>query len=97
MRLIDADALMDVLGIADECKDCPQDKRGIYCEKSTDFRVACEAITDAPTIDAVEVVRCGECKWWLNDICSHWSDRRINRETKGDDFCSYGEKRRERC
>ena len=52
------------------------------------------AIKDAPTIDAVEVVRCKECKHWDNkddaQRCSyahnglHWA--------KPDDYCSYGER-----
>ena len=54
-------------------------------------------IENAPTIDAVEVVRCKECKHWDNEDdaqrCSythnglHWA--------KPDDYCSYGERRTE--
>ena len=51
MRLIDADALADVLGIAEDCQDC-QYKNGMFCKKSSDFVGACEAIYDAPTIEA---------------------------------------------
>lgn len=46
MRLIDADALIDELGISDE---------DIIFEGM---------LVDAPTIDAVTVVRCKDCKWW---------------------------------
>lgn len=51
MRLIDADALAEVLGIAEDCQDC-QYKNGVLCKKSSDFVDACEAIYDAPTIEA---------------------------------------------
>lgn len=47
-------------------------------------------IDDAPSID---IVRCAECKCWLNDhICTHWSGYYGTIETIADDFCSYGER-----
>lgn len=51
-------------------------------------------IENAPTIDAVEVVRCKDCKWWDNEdgaercthkYCSMWA--------KPDGYCSYGERK----
>jgi hypothetical protein len=50
-------------------------------------------IVDAPTVDAVEVVRCKDCKKWEYDEnfsgwCVEW-----RRRTLGDHFCSYGERR----
>ena len=49
-----------------------------------------------PTVDAVEVVRCGECKHLTADgLC--WEKIRGSvgyKETSLDDFCSYGERRR---
>lgn len=51
MRLIDADKLMETLGVAEECEDC-QYKIGttfMMCSKSSDFVTACEAIINAPT------------------------------------------------
>lgn len=41
----------------------------------------------APAADVVEVVRCGECKYWDNGDCY-----RIEL-TRHDDFCSYGERK----
>lgn len=45
-------------------------------------------------VEAADIVRCKECKWWLNkeheDVygwCKHWL-----RECNADDFCSYGER-----
>ena len=40
-----------------------------------------------------ELVRCKECKDWLNDhICTHWSGYYGTIETLADDYCSYGER-----
>lgn len=59
------------------------------------------AIINAPTVDAVEVVRCRDCKYWLDMskplYCSHYmgdcilDDEPVHRWER--DFCSYGEKR----
>lgn len=73
MRLIDADALIDE-ALERYCKDC--DKR--KCVKNGKYRIvyeigeapcrACEVddvkaeLEEAPTIDAVPVVRCKDCK-----------------------------------
>lgn len=50
-----------------------------------------------PTIDAVPVVRCRECKHWDGSVCdvhSEWPDQYSTGHmdyTEADDFCSYGE------
>ena len=50
-----------------------------------------------PTIDAVEVVRCGECKCWHNDgihitgECLHMMG--ANALRLDSDYCSYGHKK----
>ena len=43
----------------------------------------------------IDLVTCGECKWWKNETCEQWSDpNEFNIiETDPDDFCSYGERR----
>ena len=66
-----------------------------------------EGVTDVigrikalPSADAVELVRCKDCRWWNgnsetmhnNHLCRNWSKfGSIN--TSADDFCSYGERR----
>ena len=106
MRLIDADALLKKAGDA-------WDSHGhlLYAVGTGDIMLAptvdtcfcwnsekneCELY---PTVNAVEVVRCKDCKhygftenripqeqvWW----CYKWSN--VTRET---DFCSYGERKR---
>lgn len=50
-------------------------------------------IEDAPTIDAVEVVRCKDCRWWQDDYMGTWCSRLSGvRNTNADDFCSWGER-----
>lgn len=95
MRLIDADALIKTLGLADDCQAC-QYKTFIFCNRSPDFVVACEAITDAPTIDAVEVVRCRDCKYGAQDDFGGWfcvSFYCTVGNEDGSGFCSDGERR----
>ena len=53
----------------------------------------------APTVDAVEVVRCKDCKLYGNydmknhkRLKFHWC-RKFGNITKEDDFCSYGERK----
>lgn len=63
--------------------------------------LAKEEIRDAPTIDAVPIVRCKDCKWFVDNNGGEWYGCkmfqvvRITPEDapKPDDFCSYGERR----
>ena len=54
-------------------------------------------ITNAPTVDAVEVVRCRDCKHWHKEtlFCDYMpygeAHERVN--WYADDFCSYGERK----
>ena len=58
-------------------------------------------IRNAPTVDAVEVVRCAKCKYWLHvgDGLGDCTNPRFHLEghadptMKMDDFCSCGERR----
>ena len=49
-------------------------------------------INNAPTVDAVEVVRCKDCKKYQLDSIFHigFCD---GKRRKDNDFCSYGERR----
>lgn len=50
------------------------------------------AIENAPTVDAVEVVRCKDCEHYCDGT---WCD--INEDYfEDDDFCSYGERKENR-
>lgn len=48
-------------------------------------------IADTPTIDAVPVVRCRECRSY-NKPKTGWCEVHLDREHM-DDFCSYGERK----
>ena len=89
MRLIDADALIEK-----SLKDanCYMDNNDI---KHGYHNVQC-LIYDAPTIDAVPVVRCKDCKNWTEwengtGSCSRFALDWIG--TDADDFCSMGERK----
>ncbi len=76
MRLIDADALIDTLGISDE---------------DIEFK---EMLEYAPLVDAVEVVRCKDCKFYQPfDPYRKYDCNRGLLGVMGDDYCSYGERR----
>lgn len=80
MRLIDADALLkDVLtaGIGKTIIEYSESDIGYMIRKR-------------PTVDAVEVVRCGECKYHNKPNCPI---RRSFNWTDDNDFCSYGERK----
>ena len=49
-------------------------------------------IEKAPTIDAVPVVRCKDCKFFqYGDYCC--GDKMEHSHAREDDFCSYGERK----
>ena len=57
-------------------------------------------LNGVPTIDAVSVVRCKDCIWWINNLTEFSADEdflqcRWNEEESpnADDFCSYGERK----
>ena len=61
MELIEREWLINMLGISKSCTDC-QFSNGPECYKYNCFVSACEAIYEAPVVDAVPVVRCKDCK-----------------------------------
>lgn len=82
MRLIDADKLLND-GIRVRC--CFNDD-GLIMVPMRDVR---KSIQNAPTVDAVEVVRCKDCKGMNEDkFCCAWEGF-----VRDDDFCSYGERK----
>lgn len=104
-RLIDANAL------AEHIKDLPTwwaDDGGVYGKpmKYPDGMFDCEdvisSIECAPTVDAVEVVRCGECRYRMRrngvDLCfnpgSPFGAYKIAVRIKKNGFCSEGKRRK---
>ena len=55
-----------------------------------------DEIMDAPEVDAVEVVRCKDCKHCSQNTPDglHWCDEHEVGSLMDDDFCSYGERRK---
>lgn len=72
-----------------------------YPGRSEEFMAAIDVaiadLADAPTVDAVEVVRCKDCKF--GDWDSEPNDAMVCMRTKdgfwrsGNDFCSFGERK----
>ena len=97
MRLIDADALLldNKQYFCGPCKEEGHDYHEVACRACwvDDMRIAVE---DAPTVDAVEVVRCKECKHynkdalWCNINSAQFAESHYN--WYAEDFCSYGAK-----
>lgn len=86
MRLIDADALKIRLG------------RAYSLDKRRIMEIAKETINIAPTIDAVEVVRCKDClnSWVMPKEMQNVGEYRCEfwyAEMHGDDYCSCGKRR----
>lgn len=44
---------------------------------------------ELPTIDAVEIIRCEDCKWIANPYCPLWKHPTHSYS----DYCSYGQRR----
>ena len=85
-RLIDANALLKDILTAGIGKTIIE-----YSESDIGYM-----IRKRPTVDAVEVVRCKDCKYWQdnNDGYPHEECRWWHGETPDDnDFCSYGERK----
>ena len=85
MRLIDADALIQ--------------RRNHAKRYSPEMYVIGQGyVMDAPTIDAVQVVRCGECRYreLAKVNCKGYTICPASgMEITDDDYCSYGERKEE--
>lgn len=78
MRLIDADKI--------RWKSYPND----YGETNDDYVEKCD-IDNMPTVDAVIVTRCKNCRSY-NKPKTGWCEVHLDREHP-DDFCSYGKRK----
>ena len=74
------------------CKGCIRYRSSLSCEECV--------VNDAPTVDAVPVVRCRECKHRRKSICgdgyqccNEYYGMASGVALKDDDFCSYGERK----
>lgn len=87
MRLIDADALKEFIESAYRplCDD--------YHMKDYVLNQILTDIKNAPTVDAVEVIRCKDCKWYEFDRKMHCGLPHGVRLK--DDYCSDAERKEE--
>ena len=100
MRLIDADNIRDLFDAEF------RETRKLILEGETHLDNLAEGFAEAdrvvramPTVDAVEVVRCKDCKWFADNNDGDWfgcwlfqTIQIIPEDTpKPDDYCSYGE------
>ena len=89
---IDRQAALDALSAHKEVLLYIMDKCGVTEEVNKTLEIIC----NVPSADAVEVVRCADCKYYQdnNDGYPHEECRWGHDETPNeDDYCSYGERR----
>lgn len=93
-RLIDANSILD--NFLKRYTEMERDGNLVFaaCEIKQDFA---DMVSNAPTVDAVEVVRCKDCKY--GDWDSEPHDAIVCMRTKdgfwrsGNDFCSFGKRK----
>lgn len=105
MRLADVDELWKQMWELREKRDEEANMTGDR-EVCVTWNDAVTLIKNAPTIDAVPVVRCKDCKWWDEDendpygycmamkhgyMSARW-EIGIYRKYKGDFYCADGER-----
>ena len=86
MRLIDADKLLQEIEFEYDLD---------YGETLIDPRDFADAVCEAPTVDAVPVVRCRECRYYAasgatTSFCIHPGGMKF---TSDSDYCSRGQRR----
>lgn len=101
MRLIDGDVLIEKFNEKADMAECLIDER--TAERFATFCALADAVEESPTVDAVPVVRCKDCKHCreLNRkdrIEEAYADGVLwcTNQSDGvwpDDYCSYGERR----
>lgn len=96
MRLIDADILFDDFSkTIKDCKKWEKDAKDSWVKTAAehaqrDFIEAALRVKSQPTIDAVPVVRCKDCKHYNSDWCCILLGPLYAKPT---DYCSRGDRR----
>ena len=90
MRLVDADALLSEL---EKYNDPSAREKNEYLFGMQQRLETCiELVEDAPTVDAVPVVRCKDCIRFSPDD-DVWGWCTVSGKMRCKDFCSYGERK----
>ena len=90
-RLIDADKRISEIK-KQYCTDC-ENYGGVKCRACWVDDAMC-LIDDATTADAVEVVRCRECKYHEDTSVTEYEHCcLLSKTVRYNDFCSYGERK----
>lgn len=94
MRLIDADSLQKLFNATStNLLRYPELRKDIE-HMVRAFLMVAEMVSDAPTIDAEQVVRCKDCKnYWRSAGMCCYADMPINDSVRPEDYCSRGERR----
>lgn len=105
MRLIDADKMAveeSEAYISAQCQIKDELMRSVNAVVHTKIQ---RLIADTPTVDAVEVVRCKDCKHYkefrtkrnkqIMRLCCRMGKNDMEYPVKPYDFCSFGERRNE--
>lgn len=50
-------------------------------------------LSDIPSADVVEVVRCKDCKWYEKEWCYCGLHNNADKDIKPTDYCIYGERK----
>jgi hypothetical protein len=103
VRLIDANALRKRMFSYYSCVDENSSKEYYKGETLMSYEVADmieDCIDNAPTVDAVEVVRCKDCTYCDKAFDDYWCNYHWNyvppikpKQTREDGFCHNGEKK----
>ena len=90
-RLIDANEALRMIENSRTDNPYFNGKTTPVWEKAHDCAISC--VMACSTVDAVEVVRCKDCKHWTMGYCNHFAYYSYEPITGEDDFCSYGERK----
>lgn len=109
MRLIDADELYkEIIQNEDIARDRVISTEAMigdrvnpmftrYCAQLDEQSAFKYMIADAPTIDAVPVIRCKDCKHYADDQCDRYADETLGyvHSTQADGYCWVAERKEE--
>ena len=90
MRLIEPNQItkmMSDLYISEDAVNMTGERQGLWVR----YRAIEKAVSEIPTTDAVEVVRCKDCRHWRTSYCVIHGD-----SWEETDYCSDGERKDKR-